>query len=245
MRRTLVLWWVVSLFVAADLASTVTLAQMRMPPMMLSGPDIGFRVEGFNRGGCRPARSWCGWVESGSRWEQPQESIRSSSASVQAVTSPGGPCERSTWNAAWQSVDAESPRAARGDEQEDEAEKDCRLAAVLNRPRSTGLMRQEVGKRHLTACDERGRHGEKSGYHERAADDLDDSGQAESRHQVDLLAAQHAELLQTMTEKKQPGDDAEGGVGEGFELRQHSNLHAADYIVSNAMAGSIAQLTEP
>ncbi len=51
MRRTLVLWWVVSLFVAAGLASTVTLAQMRMPPMMLSGPDIGFRVEGFNRGG--------------------------------------------------------------------------------------------------------------------------------------------------------------------------------------------------
>jgi len=53
MRRTLVLWWVVSLFVAAGLASVVTLAQARvpLPPMLLSGPDIGFRVEGLNRSG--------------------------------------------------------------------------------------------------------------------------------------------------------------------------------------------------
>ncbi len=57
MRRTLVLWWIASLLVAAGLASAVTQAQprlppqTRMPPMLLSGPDVGFRVEGLNRSG--------------------------------------------------------------------------------------------------------------------------------------------------------------------------------------------------
>ena len=53
----LLLWWIGSLLVVAGLASAVTQAQAtvprqgRVPPMLLSGPDVGFRVEGLNRSG--------------------------------------------------------------------------------------------------------------------------------------------------------------------------------------------------
>jgi hypothetical protein len=51
MRRGLVCWSVVSLVVVAVLASALAFAQAKPEPRVLSGSDIGFRIEGMNRAG--------------------------------------------------------------------------------------------------------------------------------------------------------------------------------------------------
>ena len=51
MLRMLVYWWIASLIVVAGLASALTFAQARQEPRILSGGDIGFRVEGTDRAG--------------------------------------------------------------------------------------------------------------------------------------------------------------------------------------------------
>ena len=56
MRRMLVFWWVVSVFAAAALSSALTLAQTNAE-RVLTGEDIGFRIEGTSRNG-EPRGTW-------------------------------------------------------------------------------------------------------------------------------------------------------------------------------------------
>jgi|KBSMisStaDraftv2_1062788.scaffolds.fasta_scaffold3538467_1 hypothetical protein len=66
--RRVISFWVLSLAVAAGLASAVTAQVTRAPlPRVVSGNDIGFRVEGTNPAG-KPVGTWVvringDWVE--------------------------------------------------------------------------------------------------------------------------------------------------------------------------------------
>src|SRR5262245_21365602 len=113
-------------------------------------------------------------------------------------------------------VHAPLAAAVRRDAQEDEAEQHGRLAVVLDRPESFGLMELEIGDRHLAREDERDRPGQEAEQNRQASVELEhatDPGLGQERRMAAVLSGDSAEPVEDLVaaglHEQQTGDDAQ------------------------------------
>jgi hypothetical protein len=111
-------------------------------------------------------------------------------------------------------VKAERPRISEGEIKEDEAIKDRRIPAIVDRKKALRRMRQEVGNRHRARRQKRCRPGEQAQRDQRPANQLDNarvSARVVERQTAPGLFAtrKEEELLRSVSQEKQPRHDSQ------------------------------------
>ena len=94
-----------------------------------------------------------------------------------------------------QAIQAESSPANGGQVKENKAEQYGSLAVVLNRPKSSGSVRHEVGKGHLSRQQESYRNGEQPDADCQTAEELQYTREPAQRQELNGVASQQSKQL--------------------------------------------------
>src|SRR5215207_4370112 len=127
-------------------------------------------------------------------------------------------------------IDAPRAGAGRREIEGDEAVEDRRVAAVIDREKVLRRMRHPIGDRHRSGSEKCCGSGEQADRHEETTEQFDDPGVCARvgegpAHARSLAWREGQELLRTMLEEQQPGNDAQYGVQLRLPAGKPGELH--------------------